>query len=47
MFIVGRCFEDGIGTDKNEQEAVEWYDKAATLGHSGAKKALLRMKPAE
>ena len=44
MFIIGRYYEEGIGTEKNLQEAKKWYNKAATVGHFGAKKALLRLR---
>jgi TPR repeat protein len=44
MFIIARYFEDGIGVEKNLEEAKKWYNKAASLGHFGAKKALLRYR---
>ena len=30
MFMMGRCYENGIGIKRNYQRAIEWYKKAAT-----------------
>jgi hypothetical protein len=44
MFIIARYYEDGIGIEKDLNEAKKWYNKSASLGHFGAKKALLRFR---
>jgi len=44
MFIIARYYEEGIGVEKNIDEAKKWYNKAAPLGHFGAKKALVRLR---
>jgi len=31
------CLEIGIGCDKNEKKAAEFYEKAANIGHNPAK----------
>ena len=36
QFNLGVMYEQGIGTTKNEKEAVIWYTKAAEQGNSGA-----------
>lgn len=36
QFNVGLMYEKGIGTTKNEKEAVLWYNKAAEQGNPGA-----------
>src|SRR5689334_13332528 len=33
---LGGCYEYGIGVEKDEQKAVEWYQKAAELGNARA-----------
>jgi len=30
------CYENGTGVEKDEQEAVEWYKKAAEQGYASA-----------
>ena len=32
QFNLAVCYEDGIGVEKDEQKAVEWYKKAAKQG---------------
>ena len=34
MCNMGFCFKDGTGCEKNMKKAVEFYEKAANLGHS-------------
>jgi hypothetical protein len=36
QFNVALMYELGIGIDKNEKEAVNWYDKSASQGNSAA-----------
>jgi len=36
MLELGNMFASGIGTDKNEESALEWFRKAATKGEPGA-----------
>ena len=40
-YCLGRCYETGIGTDKNETEAVRLYNIAAEQGHENAIKSLI------
>jgi len=47
MFILARYYEEGIGVEKDINEAKKWYNKAASLGHFGAKKAMLRFRNKE
>ena len=44
MFIIARYYEEGIGVEQNTSEAKKWYNKAATLGHFGAKRANMRFR---
>ena len=39
-FSVGRFYETGNGTDRDEREAFYWYSKASSLGHTEAAGAL-------
>jgi TPR repeat protein len=41
--MLGFCYRNGIGTDINEQKAVELYQKAANLGSSAAQHNLAIM----
>jgi len=34
------CYDNGIGVEKDEQKAVEWYQKAAEQGHAKAQNSL-------
>jgi TPR repeat protein len=47
MFILARYYEDGIGVEKDMNEAKKWYNKAAASGHFGAKKAMMRFRSAK
>ena len=33
---LGTCYENGTGVEKDEQKAVEWYQKAAEQGNATA-----------
>jgi TPR repeat protein len=44
MFILARYYEEGIGVTPDINEAKKWYNKSASLGHFGAKKAMLRFR---
>ena len=44
MFIVGRCFLDGVGTEKDVNEARRWFNKAASKGNSASKRILLQLR---
>jgi tetratricopeptide (TPR) repeat protein len=35
-YNLGKCYEDGLGVDKNIPKAVKWYTKAAEQGHAPA-----------
>lgn len=36
MLEVGNMFASGVGTDKNEESALQWFQKAAAKGEAGA-----------
>ncbi len=40
LFILGRCYELGLGTDKNPTKAIELYMQAASQGYMEAELAL-------
>ena len=40
---LGRCYELGIGIDKDEKQAVYWYHEAAKQGHAAAQNSLGEM----
>jgi TPR repeat protein len=40
QFIMGRYYEEGIGVEKDLNEAKKWYTKAAVQGHFNAKKKM-------
>lgn len=40
QFIMGYCYEYGIGVKKNVFDALDWYPKAANQGYAPAKDAL-------
>ncbi len=42
LYNFGQCYETGIGVDKNEAEAVNWYRAAADQGHADASLTLAR-----
>ena len=37
-------YENGLGVNKDYNEAIKWYGKAANQGHTNAKKALERLR---
>lgn len=39
-FLIGKCFDEGIGTQQNYSEAVKWYTKAAEQGNMYAQYSL-------
>ncbi len=41
-FMLGKCYEEGIGTSQNMAEAIRWYTKAAESGQPDAQCALGR-----
>lgn len=43
-FVLGQCYEKGIGIEEDKEEALFWYKKAAAEEHKGAKKAIARLK---
>ena len=43
-YILGQCYEEGAGVDKDLLQAVRWYNKSANRGHSDARKALERLE---
>ena len=45
-FAMGQMFEFGWAVGKNRKTAEKWYEKAASLGHPEAVKALKRMRSA-
>jgi TPR repeat protein len=44
MFIAGRCYLDGAGTEKNADEAMKWFNKAAKAGNQASARILNQMK---
>lgn len=40
IYNVGYCYEDGIGVEKNEFEAVKWYRRSADQGNAFAQNSL-------
>jgi len=44
QFNLGVLYENGQGVAQDYKEAVKWYRKAAQQNHSGAKKALKKLK---
>ncbi len=44
QFVLGTCYEDGIGVEADLTEAREWYGRAAEQGHREAKKALKKLR---
>ena len=40
LFYLGWCYTEGVGVQKNIKEAVEWYNKAASLGSVNARQKL-------
>ena len=45
MFVLGDCYQHGVGVPKDQQEALRWYRKAAERGHTQAKKLLAQLAP--
>ena len=43
MYDLGVMYENGDGVVKNQQQAAEWYRKAAVLGEPHAKQSLQRL----
>ena len=43
MFFVGRCYQDGVGTEKNQAKASEWIEKSAAAGNAAAKRIVAQM----
>merc|ERR1711924_165742 len=42
MAEVGLCYELGCGAEQSDEEALDWYTKAAELGHATAKSPWVR-----
>lgn len=40
MYHLGEMYENGLGTAEDRQKALEWYDRAAKVGHPLAKRRL-------
>jgi TPR repeat protein len=47
MYIVGRYYEDGIGMEKDLEQAKVWYGGAAKKGNEAAKRALESIREKE
>ena len=43
QYLVGRMYQDGVGTDQNYQTAITWLEKASNQNWEEAKSALLEM----
>jgi TPR repeat protein len=37
MYLLGYCFENGVGTDKDMTQARAWYQMAARAGNGEAR----------
>ena len=46
QFLLGRCYRDGLGTEKSPQEAIRWFSISAQNGNEEAKAALAAMRMA-
>lgn len=44
QYQLGECYEEGKGVEADGEEALAWYQKAATLGSELAEQALERLK---
>jgi TPR repeat protein len=44
MYLLGRCYEDGVGVAADPVQAREWFRKAATRGSEEAAKKLESLK---
>lgn len=44
MFLVGRCYKDGVGTEVNLDEARKWFNKGAAAGHKLCRDYLHQMR---
>ena len=44
QYNLGVMYARGQGVQKNVDEALKWYRKAAAQGHQGARQALQRLK---
>jgi TPR repeat protein len=44
QYYLGLCYREGIGIEKNEEEAVKWFRKAAEQDHYDAQKELARLQ---
>jgi TPR repeat protein len=44
QFNLGGMYQDGLGVSQDDEEAVNWYRKAAEQGHKVAKLRLDKMK---
>lgn len=44
MYHIGYLYLEGKGTTQNYQKAIEWFKRAADLGHSESKQELERLK---
>lgn len=40
MYHLGEMYENGLGTAEDRQKALEWYDRAAKVGHPLARRRL-------
>ena len=40
QYCLGRCYKEGIGVEKNEDMAKEWWHKAADQGNDLAQRSL-------
>jgi len=43
MTILGFMYENGFGVEKDRQQAIRWYGKAAQLGDQRARDNLSRL----
>jgi len=43
-YILAQLYDSGLGVEQNPEQAVYWYDKAASQGHKEARTALERFR---
>ena len=43
MYLLGKCYQEGTGVERNTDKAEQWMKEAADHGYSGAKDALVSL----
>jgi uncharacterized protein len=45
MYMLGICYRNGYGVDKDEQKGIYWLNKSAAMGYTFAQKELKEVQP--